>query len=165
MRVRRKSALPLTAAGIGGLNPQCVAVFANRSSLRGRTKAAKVRPPRARVKSAKVRPTPYVYYFTPWCACRPSQVLRQNTRVYFSASTTVNTGYTYITTGRRRRDIYNREEENVVVRETRECVKPCQVQAAVWRERRGAAASCFKSASSSASCALGGAPCSPVMLA
>ena len=33
-----------------------------RSSLRGRTKVAKVGPPRARVKSAKVRPTPYVYY-------------------------------------------------------------------------------------------------------
>eukprot|EP00964_Phaeocystis_antarctica_P048647 scaffold28174_cov56-Phaeocystis_antarctica.AAC.2 len=32
------------------------------SSLRGRTKVAKVGPPRARVKSAKVRPTPYVYY-------------------------------------------------------------------------------------------------------
>jgi hypothetical protein len=33
-----------------------------RSSLRGRTKVAKVGPLRARVKSAKVRPTPYVYY-------------------------------------------------------------------------------------------------------
>ena len=31
-----------------------------RSSLRGRTKVAKVGPLRARVKSAKVRPTPYV---------------------------------------------------------------------------------------------------------
>ena len=31
-----------------------------RSSLRGRTKVAKVGPPRARVKSAKVAPTPYV---------------------------------------------------------------------------------------------------------
>ena len=30
-----------------------------RSSLRGRTKVAKVGPLRARVKSAKVRPTPY----------------------------------------------------------------------------------------------------------
>ena len=38
------------------------AVFAKRSSLGGRTKVAKVGPPRARVKSAKVRPTPYVYY-------------------------------------------------------------------------------------------------------
>jgi hypothetical protein len=39
-------------------------VFApqKRSSLRGRTKVAKVGPLRARVKSAKVRPTPYVYY-------------------------------------------------------------------------------------------------------
>ena len=36
------------------------AVFAKRSSLRGRTKVAKVGPPRARVKSAKVAPTPYV---------------------------------------------------------------------------------------------------------
>ena len=35
------------------------AVFAKRSSLRGRTKVAKVGPLRARVKSAKVRPTPY----------------------------------------------------------------------------------------------------------
>ena len=35
-------------------------VFAKRSSLRGRTKVAKVGPPRARVKSAKVWPTPYV---------------------------------------------------------------------------------------------------------
>ena len=33
-----------------------------RSSLRGRTKVAKVGPLRARVKSAKVRPTPYVYF-------------------------------------------------------------------------------------------------------
>eukprot|EP00964_Phaeocystis_antarctica_P048631 scaffold28154_cov56-Phaeocystis_antarctica.AAC.3 len=31
-------------------------------SRRGRTRVAKVRPPRARVKSAKVPPTPYVYY-------------------------------------------------------------------------------------------------------
>ena len=31
-----------------------------RSSLRGRTKVAKVGPPRARVKSAKVAPAPYV---------------------------------------------------------------------------------------------------------
>ena len=35
------------------------AVFAKRSSLRGRTKVAKVGPLRARVKSAKVRPIPY----------------------------------------------------------------------------------------------------------
>ena len=33
-----------------------------RSSLRGRTKVAKLGPLQARVKSAKVRPTPYVYY-------------------------------------------------------------------------------------------------------
>ena len=36
-----------------------------RSSLRGRTKVAKVGPLRARVKSAKVRPTPYVLLLPP----------------------------------------------------------------------------------------------------
>ena len=41
----------------GALRASHKKVFA----LRGRTKVAKVGPPRARVKSAEVRPTPYVY--------------------------------------------------------------------------------------------------------
>ena len=46
----------------GGVSQKGLRSTKKRSSLRGRTKVAKVGPLRARVKSAKVRPTPYVYY-------------------------------------------------------------------------------------------------------
>jgi hypothetical protein len=67
-----------------------------RSSLRGRTKVAKVGPLRARVKSAKVRPTPYVYFgraaptwrpagFGPRPAGWPAGFVRRPGRIWASA--------------------------------------------------------------------------------
>ena len=51
-----------TKAAKPGLFLETEDLCAKKSSLRGRTKVAKVGPPRARVKPAKVPPTPYVYY-------------------------------------------------------------------------------------------------------
>ena len=58
-KVAHRPSSPTKAAKPGRF-PDTEDLSAKRSSLRGRTKVAKVASPRARVKSAKVPPTPYV---------------------------------------------------------------------------------------------------------